>query len=231
MSTISQELHRPEEAVGAAFSPAAMLEAQRRSWACVEEIRRSVVVGMSEAEAVAMARDVVKASGADKQWHFPKIRFDEGTLLTFADPAHPTARWSESSVMFIDLGPVYGGIEGDVGATFAGPVASAQKKRVTTDVKEIFDEVAAHWRTTGATGQALYALAFAAAARRGWVLNRDIKGHRVSEFPHKVHYKGNLGDQDYQPAPDLWILEIQLRHPTENWGAFYEDLLSTHGNC
>ena len=49
--------------------------------------------------------------------------------------------------------------------------------------------------------------------------------HRVSDFPHKVHYKGNLGDQDFTPAPNLWILEIQLRHPTENWGAFYEDLL------
>jgi hypothetical protein len=93
-------------------------------------------------------------------------------------------------------------------------------------VKDIFDEVAAAWRADGLTGQGLYALAEEAARRRGWVLNTAIKGHRVSDFPHAVHYKGKLGTQDFKPAPHVWILEIQLSHPTERWGGFYEDLLT-----
>lgn len=113
-----------------------------------------------------------------------------------------------------------------MGATFAGPAASADKHRACVDVKEIFDEVASAWRTQGLTGQGLYILAEEAAQRRGWVLNTTIKGHRVADFPHAVYFKGKLGAQDYVPAPNLWILEIQFQHPTEPWGAFYEDLLT-----
>jgi hypothetical protein len=48
----------------------------------------------------------------------------------------------------------------------------------------------------------------------------------ISEFPHKAHYDGALIEQNFVPSPDLWILEIQLRHPTRPFGAFYEDLLT-----
>ena len=65
----------------------------------------------------------------------------------------------------------------------------------------------------------------AEAADRGWLLNLEMTGHRVSEFPHKAHYDGALIDQRFAPSPGLWILEIQLRHPTRPFGAFYEDLL------
>ncbi|MFP3748232.1 (Fe-S)-binding protein, partial [Achromobacter sp. SIMBA_011] len=34
-----------------------------------------------------------------------------------------------------------------------------------------------------------------------------------------------LGDFDACPNAGLWILEIQIAHPTKPFGAFYEDLL------
>ena len=58
-----------------------------------------------------------------------------------------------------------------------------------------------------------------------WVLNLDIKGHRVSDFPHAIYKGGKLGDLADTPNGGLWILEIQIAHPTRAFGAFYEDLL------
>jgi len=41
-----------------------------------------------------------------------------------------------------------------------------------------------------------------------------------------VHKGGDLGDFEAEPNAGLWILEIQIAHPTEAYGAFYEDLLA-----
>jgi hypothetical protein len=30
---------------------------------------------------------------------------------------------------------------------------------------------------------------------------------------------------DIRPNPNLWVLEIAIRHPVREFGAFYEDLL------
>lgn len=60
----------------------------------------------------------------------------------------------------------------------------------------------------------------------GWQLNLDIKGHRVSDFPHAIHRGGDLGDFEHCPNAGLWILEIQIAHPNKPYGAFYEDLLA-----
>ena len=60
----------------------------------------------------------------------------------------------------------------------------------------------------------------------GWVFNHHVKGHRVGDFPHAVHKPPALGAIGHVPAGDLWILEIQIRHPSRPFGAFHEDLLS-----
>ena len=92
--------------------------------------------------------------------------------------------------------------------------------------RTLFDDVKHHWQTTGAGGTALYAYAERRATELGWRLNLDIKGHRVSDFPHAIYKAGDLGDFDAYPDAGLWILEIQLAHPTRPFGAFYEDLLA-----
>jgi CDP-4-dehydro-6-deoxyglucose reductase len=71
----------------------------------------------------------------------------------------------------------------------------------------------------------LYDFAEAAAARGGWLLERNLAGHRVSDFPHALFGPAKLAEMDIVPADAVWVLEIQLRHPTEAVGAFYEDIL------
>ena len=92
--------------------------------------------------------------------------------------------------------------------------------------KALFDRVENFWRSEGVTGVALYDSAAAQAQAMGWKLNLDIKGHRVSDFPHAIYRGGDLGDFDQYPNEGLWILEIQIAHPSAAYGAFYEDLLA-----
>jgi hypothetical protein len=95
--------------------------------------------------------------------------------------------------------------------------------------RTLWHEVAGRWRAEGVSGQALYAFAEERAAAMGWRFNLEIKGHRVSEFPHAIYKAGDLGDFELRPSTGLWILEIQIAHPTRPFGAFFEDLLANEG--
>lgn len=71
--------------------------------------------------------------------------------------------------------------------------------------------------------------ASARAQAMGWRFNHAIKGHRLGDYPHSVHKGGDLGALEGAPSPGLWVLEIQIAHPTEPYGAFFEDLLVSPG--
>ena len=138
--------------------------------------------------------------------------------------SQPGVTLGDDDIFFVDIGPVWQRWEGDGGDTFTTGT-DPEMRRIAADAKAVFRAVAARWRAEGLSGEALYRVAEREAADRGWLLNLEMTGHRVSEFPHKAHYDGALIDQRFAPSPGLWILEIQLRHPTRPFGAFYEDLL------
>ncbi len=77
----------------------------------------------------------------------------------------------------------------------------------------------------GLTGRDLYDFAESTSAAKGWKLNRDLSGHRLSESRHSVHYDGAMAAVDFRPAPLLWVPEIAIIHPERKFGAFYEDLM------
>ncbi|NDG05259.1 MAG: hypothetical protein EB121_07950 [Alphaproteobacteria bacterium] len=54
--------------------------------------------------------------------------------------------------------------------------------------------------------------------------NLDPAGHLIGAFPHRG-WKEGLNNFPEAVVPGTWILEIQVRHPTLPFGAFYEDLL------
>jgi Xaa-Pro aminopeptidase len=213
-----------KQAVGGKFEFESMLVARDRTWEVVERMASIIQPGMLESEANAQCMAVMKEMGMDRIWHPVLIRFGENTLKTFKQRSQGDWRLQERDIFFIDLGVVWNGHEGDAGATFV--VGDDAEMQACADAaKTVFDEVEHHWRATGAGGKALYEYAVQRATALGWRLNLDIKGHRVSDFPHAIYKAGNLGDFDASPNPGLWILEIQLAHPTRPFGAFYEDLL------
>jgi Xaa-Pro aminopeptidase len=213
------------EAVGARFDPALMQRARERSWDALQGIREHMQPGISEDEAQAAAAEVFHRLGFERLWHPTYIRIGPNTTKTYRQRSDPGVRLGENDSYFIDLGLVFDGHEGDVGDTFV--IGHAPERQACADAaRALFQEVAAAWRTQGLSGQALYALAGERANAMGWRLNHAIKGHRVGDFPHAVHKAGDLGDLDEPPSGGLWILEIQIAHPSEPFGAFHEDMLS-----
>ncbi|MET3652733.1 M24 family metallopeptidase [Dyella japonica] len=213
-----------QEAVGNRFDPQHMLHARERSWAALHGIRERMRPGITEDEAKAEAAKVFTALGMERLWHPVIIRIGSNTTKTYRQRSEPV-RLGENDIYFIDLGLVFEGHEGDVGDTFV--VGHAPEQQACADAaRELFRVTADAWRHQGLSGEALYAFAEQQADATGWRLNHEIKGHRVSDFPHSVHKAGDLGEYGERPSNGLWILEIQIAHPTEPYGAFYEDLLT-----
>jgi Xaa-Pro aminopeptidase len=212
------------EATGAKFSLASMQYARSQSWDAVKRIAAGIRPGMTEKQACAHAADVLAQGGMDRIWHPAIVRFGAGTLKTFKEQSDPARALGQNDIFFIDIGPVWDGHEGDAGDTFV--VGDDPEMQACAEAARIlWREVDQHWRSTGASGAALYAFAAARAAALGWRLNLDIKGHRVCDFPHAIYRAGSLGDFGLCPNTGLWVLEIQIAHPSRAFGAFYEDIL------
>lgn len=212
------------EAVGALYSLDLMRQASARSWLGIERARQRIRPGMRESEARLLVREVLDELGMQRIWHPVLVRFGSNTTRIFKEPSEGDPVLAQDDIYFIDIGTVFDGHEGDVGATFTTG-GDAEMAACAAAARTLFDATAQAWRQQGLSGPALYAFAAERAQSMGWTLNLDIKGHRVSEFPHAVYRGGALGDLDQPALPGVWILEIQIAHPSRPYGAFYEDLL------
>ncbi|MGE8067748.1 M24 family metallopeptidase [Pseudomonas sp. NPDC089569] len=213
-----------KEAVGERYVLESMRHAQQMTWKAIERIAGVIVPGMRESEAQLRGKEILAELGMDRIWHPLLVRFGANTLKTFKQRSDGDPQLGTDDIFFIDMGVVWQGHEGDAGATFTTGT-DPQMIACAAAARELFDRVESFWRSERVTGVALYDYAAAQADAMGWKLNLDIKGHRVSDFPHSIHRGGDLGALDQYPNTGLWILEIQLAHPERPFGAFYEDLL------
>lgn len=214
-----------KEAVGAIYDIESMRHAQAMTWKAIDEIARRIQPGMRESEAVALGKQVLAELDTQRIWHPVLIRFGANTLKTFKQRSEGDPVLGDDDIYFIDMGAVWQGHEGDAGASFTTG-SDPDMQACASAAKTLFEVVEQRWRNERIDGQALYRFAEEQARAMGWTLNLEIKGHRVSDFPHAIYRGGNLGDFEALPNPGLWILEIQIAHPSKPYGAFYEDLLA-----
>ena len=221
-----------EEGVKTGFLPEGMLFARRKSWEALERIAQAIRPGQLEEEATARAQEILRELGSPAFWHRTYVRFGANTLCTYSDQAAPGHRLGENDIYFIDIGPVWenpeeGGAryEGDAGMTgFVG--SDPEHAQAAEAVREIFEATRQEWKSGARSGKDLYDWMAAETVRRGWILNQKADGHRISEFPHRLYSTRGIAELDYKPAADIWVLEVQIRHPSRPFGAFYEDILS-----
>jgi len=212
------------EQVGPAFSVDLMRVAQQQSWAVLSQIVSAIKPGMTEGIARQLAKDLLQQSGVERLWHPVIIRFGVNTCKIYSEPSEKDTILLENDIFFIDLGPVYVGHEGDVGATFV--VGQDEELQHCADAaKQLFAKVRTRWLLQDCSGEQLYHYAEQQALMLGYQLNLAIKGHRLCDYPHKLYAGGNLGDFSGTPRAGVWVLEIQIKHPTRAIGAFYEDVL------
>jgi len=214
------------EKTGTNFSHQALMTARRNTKKAISLIAQNIQPGMIEEDARQMAKETLERLGSNKGWHKILIRFGANTIKNFEDPSERGVRLGNDDIFFVDIGPVWGDTEGDGGETFVvGRNSDPDMKRCAQEVKRIFHSVRDQWLKTGMTGKELYDFAYQTAAELGWVLNMELTGHRLSEFPHSAYYDGTLAAVSIRPAANLWVLETQIRHPTKPIGGFFEDLL------
>ncbi|WP_330702909.1 M24 family metallopeptidase [Novosphingobium resinovorum] len=220
----SEDTRSEQERNGARFERALMLETRERVRGVMHQVAARIAPGMVEEEAVALMRRSLKEADMLRGWHGIHVRFGRNTLKNFGEPSEPGVVLGEDDIFFIDIGPVWRGHEGDAGDTFVVG-NDPQMHRAAQDVRAVFEATQARWHEDALSGAELYRFAEAEAARRGWQLNLDMPGHRLSDFPHALKHDGALLEADYVPSDGLWVLEIQIRHPDRPFSAFYEDLL------
>jgi len=215
-----------DESVGSHFSNELLQAARDKTLEAITEAARAIRPGWSEAEARAHVQDIQTRLGAPKSWHPPMIRFGANTLLPFGKRGEENPRLAENDILFFDIGPIFDGHEGDVGRAFTVG-NDPEMKKCCRDIEAIWFEVRDHWQKTGATGTALYEFAKQATEKRGWLLSLEkANGHRIADFPHAARQRGSIEGWTDQLSSNRWILEIQIRHPSRPFGAFYEDLLN-----
>ena len=214
----------PKETVGEKFDIESMRFASEQSWLGIERMAAVFQAGLRESEAAHLGLRILDDLGMERIWHPLHVRFGANTMKTFKEASEGDPVLGEDDIYFIDIGTVFRGHEGDVGATFTTG-SDPQKRACAVAAKTLFEDVRQSWKSSGLCGPALYDYAAQRATDMGWVLNLDIKGHRVSDFPHAVYKAGSLGGLQTVPQPGVWILEIQIAHPNQSYGAFYEDLL------
>jgi Xaa-Pro aminopeptidase len=218
---------------------ASLVAAEQRGLALLDAIEAAGLIraGRSELE---IERDIYAIAARDfgvtAHWHDRVVRAGINTLCIAGQPA-PDRIVAADDIVFLDLGPVFGDWEADVGRSYVVG-ADPEKARLVADLEIVFDAVRGRFLADDAiTGAALFAIAVAESEVRGWRFGGKIAGHVVGKYPHARSPVGRDGgrvgpantqrmrDADNRSQPRHWILEIHLVAPDGGFGGFYERLL------
>ncbi|KAI1374512.1 Creatinase/aminopeptidase [Hypoxylon crocopeplum] len=216
-----------------------LLNAQNKAVQLFEEIEQKLIrPGISEKT----LSDEIHKLGSERHgvrthWHKRVVRSGPNTLLPFEENP-PDRVIGEDEILYVDLGPVFEAWEADFGRTFVLG-NDPNKKRLRDSLAPVWNTVKSRFcENPDMTGEQLYEIACQEAQKAGWEFGANLAGHLVGLFPHEriprdkttlYITKGN--DQAMSmPGKDgnkrHWILEIHLRDPANNVGAFYEQLLT-----
>tara|TARA_R110002072_G_scaffold64203_2_gene159378 strand:- start:224835 stop:225473 length:639 start_codon:yes stop_codon:yes gene_type:complete len=208
------------ETFGEKFTLATLAQARELAFHCLKEINQRITVGINEDQGHKIIQEVCLENGSEKFWHPSKFRIASDTMKSFREVSEGKKKLEEGDLYFLDFGPVFLGHEADLGDTFQ--LGNLQFKN---PAKEIFELLKNQWKKRNLTGQELYHLGFQMAEDRGLIFNKKMLGHRISDFPHAIHYRGNLETCNKTPIAGAWVLEVHLIDEEKNCGYFYEDIL------
>jgi Xaa-Pro dipeptidase len=174
--------------------------------------------------------------GVTRHWHRRIVRAGMN-MLCISNEHPPVREIAEDDCVFIDLGPVFGEWEADVGPTYVfggDPV----KRKLPADLSRGLDAIKGFFdRRPDVTGRR--ALRFCSAL--GGCRRLGVRWRDCGPFPRRVSHARIPGDKDlYRISvantsrmrdPDAagqtryWILEVHLVDRAQTFGGFYERLL------
>ncbi len=216
--------------------------AQEKALALLAAIESAGIIapGRSERE---IERDVHLIArrdfGVKRHWHQRIVRAGANTLISGSDI--PLRTVGEDDIVFLDLGPVFGNWEGDVGQSYAMGT-DPEKHRLCRDLPIVFDAIRLRYEAEPAiTAANLYDFACSFADSIGWRFAGKIAGHIVGEFRH-ARVSGDprhhlispdnarpMNALDEEGNPQYWIIEVKLAAKDDRFAGFYERLMQTAG--
>lgn len=215
-----------DESVGTNFKESDLIQARDITLNVIQEAFEFVKPGLTEDEMKTEILNIQKKYNIPQTWHAPQVRFGINTTLPYGVPGQKNISLKDEDILFLDLGLIHKGHEGDVGR----PMVignNPEMLKCKEDVQIIWDKVKEKWETTNLSGEGLYKYASQIAEQMGWLLSlKKANGHRIADFPHAVKTRGTIEALNLKPSKNRWILEIQILHPDKTFGAFYEDLLN-----
>jgi Xaa-Pro aminopeptidase len=174
--------------------------------------------------------------GITKHWHKRICRAGANAKCTARDNP-PVLTIDDDDLVYLDLGPVIGHWEADVGRSYAVG-NDPEKHRLVDDLEAGFNALRqAYHANPDATGTALHQFATDWAEARNWTFGGLIAGHVVDEFPHahlpgekdwfriNAANDGRLRDPHQNGTDRFWIGEIHLVSRDGSFAGFYEQLL------
>jgi Xaa-Pro aminopeptidase len=218
---------------------AALLTAERKADALFAAIEEAGIIAPGRTEKM-VDDDVYELAaqrfGVTKHWHRRIVRAGPNTLC-ISNQHPPVREIADDDCVFLDLGPVFGDWEADVGRTYALG-NDPQKLQLPADLSRGFDAFKQYFDDhPDVTGAELYAYAQRWAERAGWLFGGAIAGHIVGEYPHadipgdKAHFRigpnnpSRMRDPDGAGNTKFWIIEVHLVDRDRTFGGFYERLL------
>ena len=216
-----------------------LIEAEEKAFAFLAAIEKARFIqpGRTEREVELDIRALAQHEfGIERHWHKRIVRAGANTLADYAENP-PVRIIGEDDMVFLDLGPVFGEWEADVGRSYvigSDPLKHALGRALPV----VFASVKGHYQQSpDITGAELYAFACKAAEDAGWRFGGKIAGHIIAEFPHArtpgekeenrigPHNHRRMRDPDAMERQRHWILEIHLVAPDGSFGGFCEQLL------
>jgi Xaa-Pro aminopeptidase len=217
-----------------------LLEAQQKARQLLKQIeeRRLLTIGLTEKELTERIYDLaLDLFGTKKHWHKRIVRTGANSVFSFHENP-PDLTLQENDLVYLDLGPVFDEFEGDIGKTYLLG-SDPQKMKLLEDLERIWGEAKiCYLNRPSMTGAELWVQVLKLTEEAGWAYGSQIAGHIIGEFSHKQRY-GDLPEHRINqfnlmpmnsPAQDgskrHWILELHLVDPGQQYGAFFEDLLT-----
>jgi Xaa-Pro aminopeptidase len=206
------------------FNKETYLEARKLAQKIVLLTASQFDIGMTSKDGEKILSELCDNFGVERLWHPHKFRVGTDTTKPFRKKSDPEIKLQNNDIYFMDIGIVINGHEADYGQTFTCG-QNLEYAHCQKSVREVFREVQNLWKDEGLTGEDLYLKATSIAKSKGYELNLDMDGHRLGDYPHGIFYKGSLSKFEKMPIENLWVLEILIRHPEKEFGAFFEDIL------
>lgn len=217
-------MHSELEKTGSHYDLEQYLEAREDCLSAIDSIFKRSFEGMTEKDGHLLIEDELKKRGSKKRWHPNKFRIGINTNKSFKETSEDVSL-KKGDLLFIDIDPVFGHLEADIGRSFLFQSEDKESLRLKNASEAIFHELQALWQKHALSGKELYIKAQEITEKMGYQFNPKMAGHRLGDFPHALVTRESLSNIDFSPAEYLWVLEVHIICPKTNRGSFYEDIL------